>query len=327
MNPAAVRSAATRIAGQVHRTPVRTSATLDGRTGAQVLLKDEAVQKTGSFKARGALNRLLTLPDEARERGLVCVTAGNHGAAGLGGRPGRGQGDRGHADLQPGRQGGRLAGATAPRWSSTATPPWRPSPSASGPGRARPHLRPPSTTPRSSPARAPSAWSRRGRRPRSGCPGRRRRRAHLRHRPGRPRRQPRLPRGRGRAREGGRPHRGPGAGRPVLIVPRSVADGLCAPSPGRSLPALPPGGRGRAPVRGRAAGRGPVRDGARLKVVVEPAGAATVAALLARQGRRSAGRRVGTVLTGGNVGLGAIALSSRRGTDRLAGPPTMCTIT
>ena len=81
MNPSAVRSAAARIAGQVHRTPVRTSATLDGRTGAQVLVKDEAVQKTGSFKARGALNRLLTLPDEARERGLVCVTAGNHGAA------------------------------------------------------------------------------------------------------------------------------------------------------------------------------------------------------------------------------------------------------
>ena len=81
MNPAAVRSAAARIAGRVHRTPVRTSATLDGRTGAQVLVKDEAVQKTGSFKARGALNRLLTLPEEARERGLVAVTAGNHGAA------------------------------------------------------------------------------------------------------------------------------------------------------------------------------------------------------------------------------------------------------
>ena len=81
MNPAAVRSAAARIAGRVHRTPVHTSATLDGRTGAHVLVKDEAVQKTGSFKARGALNRLLTLPDEARERGLVCVTAGNHGAA------------------------------------------------------------------------------------------------------------------------------------------------------------------------------------------------------------------------------------------------------
>ncbi len=81
MNPDAVRSAAARIAGRVHRTPVRTSATLDGRTGAAVLVKDEAVQKTGSFKVRGALNRLLTLPEEARDRGLVAVSAGNHAAA------------------------------------------------------------------------------------------------------------------------------------------------------------------------------------------------------------------------------------------------------
>jgi threonine dehydratase len=81
VNPEAVRSAAARIAGRVHRTPVRTSATLDGRTGAAVLVKDEAVQKTGSFKVRGALNRLLTLPEEARDRGLVAVSAGNHAAA------------------------------------------------------------------------------------------------------------------------------------------------------------------------------------------------------------------------------------------------------
>jgi threonine dehydratase len=81
VTPDAVRSAATRIAGRVHRTPLRTSATLDGRTGASVVVKDEAVQKTGSFKVRGALNRLLTLPDEARDRGLVAVSAGNHAAA------------------------------------------------------------------------------------------------------------------------------------------------------------------------------------------------------------------------------------------------------
>jgi len=77
----AVRSAAARIAGRVHRTPVVTSATLDRRTGATVLLKNEAVQKTGSFKARGALNRLITLPDADRERGLVAVSAGNHAGA------------------------------------------------------------------------------------------------------------------------------------------------------------------------------------------------------------------------------------------------------
>src|SRR6266511_4068765 len=81
VNADAVRSAAARIAGRVHRTPVRTSATLDGRTGAQVVVKDEAVQKTGSFKARGALNRLLTLPEDALDRGLVGVSAGNHAGA------------------------------------------------------------------------------------------------------------------------------------------------------------------------------------------------------------------------------------------------------
>jgi threonine dehydratase len=77
----AVRSAAGRIAGRVHRTPVVTSATLDRRTGATVVLKNEAVQKTGSFKPRGALNRLVTLPDAERERGLVAVSAGNHAGA------------------------------------------------------------------------------------------------------------------------------------------------------------------------------------------------------------------------------------------------------
>ncbi len=81
MDIQAVRAAAARIEGRVHRTPVLTSATLDGRTGATVLVKAEAFQKTGSFKVRGALNRLLTLPGEARERGLVGVSAGNHAAA------------------------------------------------------------------------------------------------------------------------------------------------------------------------------------------------------------------------------------------------------
>jgi threonine dehydratase len=77
----AVRAAAARIAGRVHRTPVVTSATLDGRTGARVAVKAEALQKTGSFKPRGALNRLLTLPRDARDRGLIAISAGNHAAA------------------------------------------------------------------------------------------------------------------------------------------------------------------------------------------------------------------------------------------------------
>jgi threonine dehydratase len=57
------------------------SATLEGLTGAKLALKNEAVQKTGSFKARGALNRVLTLEPEALRRGLVAVSAGNHAAA------------------------------------------------------------------------------------------------------------------------------------------------------------------------------------------------------------------------------------------------------
>jgi threonine dehydratase len=77
----AVRAAAKRIAGQVHATPVETSATLDSRLGATVALKNEALQKTGSFKVRGALNRLLTLSRERIDRGLVAVSAGNHAAA------------------------------------------------------------------------------------------------------------------------------------------------------------------------------------------------------------------------------------------------------
>jgi threonine dehydratase len=51
----------------------------DGR--ASIAVKNEAAQKTGSFKARGALNRLLTLPAEALDRGLVAVSAGNHAGA------------------------------------------------------------------------------------------------------------------------------------------------------------------------------------------------------------------------------------------------------
>lgn len=81
MDAEAVRAAAERIAGEVHATPVETSATLDSRLGATVVVKNEAVQKTGSFKARGALNRLLTLPREEIDRGLVAISAGNHAAA------------------------------------------------------------------------------------------------------------------------------------------------------------------------------------------------------------------------------------------------------
>jgi threonine dehydratase len=70
-----------RIAGTVHRTPLLPSRTLSDRVGAPIWLKCENLQKTGAFKVRGALNRLLTLSDEERARGVSTVSAGNHAQA------------------------------------------------------------------------------------------------------------------------------------------------------------------------------------------------------------------------------------------------------
>jgi threonine dehydratase len=76
-----IREAQRRLEGRVHRTPVLGSRTLSERTGAATLLKVEAFQRTGSFKVRGVLNRLYHLSDGERERGLVTVSAGNHAQA------------------------------------------------------------------------------------------------------------------------------------------------------------------------------------------------------------------------------------------------------
>jgi len=76
-----IRAAAARIAGRVHRTPVFSSRLLGERTGVELWLKCESLQKTGSFKPRGALHRVLTLEPEQRARGLVTVSAGNHAQA------------------------------------------------------------------------------------------------------------------------------------------------------------------------------------------------------------------------------------------------------
>ena len=76
-----VLAARERIAGRVHRTPVFSSATLDGLTGARVHLKAELFQRTGSFKPRGVLNKLSTLSPEEKERGVISISAGNHAQA------------------------------------------------------------------------------------------------------------------------------------------------------------------------------------------------------------------------------------------------------
>src|SRR5512135_1700546 len=73
-----VRAAAARIAGSVERTPLLESRTLSRLTGARVFLKFENLQFTASFKERGALNKLLTLSDAERARGVIAMSAGNH---------------------------------------------------------------------------------------------------------------------------------------------------------------------------------------------------------------------------------------------------------
>jgi threonine dehydratase len=76
-----IRAAAQRIAGKIHRTPLLSASALGERAGVRLHLKCESFQKTGSFKARGALNKILSLSAEERARGLVTVSAGNHAAA------------------------------------------------------------------------------------------------------------------------------------------------------------------------------------------------------------------------------------------------------
>src|SRR5207244_3812978 len=74
-----VRAAAERIRPFVVRTPLERSVGLSALCGTDVWLKFECFQLTGSFKLRGALNALMTMPDAQRQRGVVTASAGNHG--------------------------------------------------------------------------------------------------------------------------------------------------------------------------------------------------------------------------------------------------------
>jgi threonine dehydratase len=76
-----ILAAHTRIQPRIHRTPVLTSASLDAMTGARLFFKCENLQKTGSFKIRGASNAILSLSEEEASRGIVTQSSGNHGAA------------------------------------------------------------------------------------------------------------------------------------------------------------------------------------------------------------------------------------------------------
>ena len=77
----AIREAAVRIAGVVHRTPVMTCATLDQLAGRSLYFKCENLQKVGAFKYRGATNAVLKLTDAEAARGVVTHSSGNHAQA------------------------------------------------------------------------------------------------------------------------------------------------------------------------------------------------------------------------------------------------------
>jgi threonine dehydratase len=76
-----IRAAQGRIKGRVHRTPLLSATRLGARAGATLYHKCESLQKTGSFKVRGALNRMAQLDDASRKRGVITVSAGNHAQA------------------------------------------------------------------------------------------------------------------------------------------------------------------------------------------------------------------------------------------------------
>lgn len=76
-----IRVAAERITGVAHRTPVLTSRLLNDLTHAEVFIKAEHLQRTGSFKIRGAYNTITSLDPEIRARGVVAFSSGNHAQA------------------------------------------------------------------------------------------------------------------------------------------------------------------------------------------------------------------------------------------------------
>ena len=76
-----IKQAAARIAGRVHRTPVMTSRSFNKISGREVFFKCENLQRAGAFKARGATNKILSLSDDEKKRGVIAVSSGNHAQA------------------------------------------------------------------------------------------------------------------------------------------------------------------------------------------------------------------------------------------------------
>jgi len=76
-----IKEAAARVRGHIHRTPVITSRSFNERAGREVFFKCENLQRAGAFKIRGATNKILSLSEEEKRRGVAAFSSGNHAQA------------------------------------------------------------------------------------------------------------------------------------------------------------------------------------------------------------------------------------------------------
>ena len=76
-----IKEAAARVRGHIHRTPVITSRSFNERAGCEVFFKCENLQRAGAFKIRGATNKILSLSEEEKRRGVAAFSSGNHAQA------------------------------------------------------------------------------------------------------------------------------------------------------------------------------------------------------------------------------------------------------
>jgi len=76
-----IKEAAARLSGRVHRTPVVTSRSFNEASGKEVFFKCENLQRAGAFKIRGATNKILSLSEEEKARGVAAFSSGNHAQA------------------------------------------------------------------------------------------------------------------------------------------------------------------------------------------------------------------------------------------------------
>ena len=81
LTPNLINEARERIAGRVHRTPVVSSRQFNELTGKEVFFKCENLQRAGAFKIRGATNKILSLSDDEKQRGIAAFSSGNHAQA------------------------------------------------------------------------------------------------------------------------------------------------------------------------------------------------------------------------------------------------------